>query len=219
MAAELATLRIFRREKQVSVLGPGLRAVLWVQGCSVGCRNCIVPESWAPDSGESVPVVELVEWILEPPAIEGVTFSGGEPMEQAVGLAELAQSLRIRSDLGIICYTGYRFEDLQAHGTAAQCVLLDAIDLLIDGPYVESLHADLLWRGSENQRLIPLTSRYRPLVEALDCHRDRSAGLEFFMDDSGGFAFAGVPPRPGFRQQFVREMSNRGVRLRPVQEK
>lgn len=211
-------IRIFRREKPVSVLGPGLRAVVWVQGCSVGCKNCIVPESWAPELGEEVSLADLAEWILAPPYIDGVTFSGGEPMEQAGSLLSLVQHLRGERDLGIVCYTGYRFEELQLRSTPEQSALLRVIDLLIDGPYIESLHADLLWRASTNQRLIPLTSRYQRVVEALDAEQDRSAGLEFFLDESGSFAFAGVPPRPKFRSQFAMEMAARGIKLVPVWE-
>lgn len=183
-------LRLFRREAACRVLGPGTRAVLWVQGCSLGCPGCLVPDSW-PAEGESLPVDEVAAWILRCAGIEGITLSGGEPMQQAGALASLIDRVRGRRDLGVMCYTGYRLEQLRG---ASQRALLERIDLLVDGPYEAARHADLRWRASSNQRLIALTDRYRA---ALD-EADRSAGLEFSFNARGQFTFAGVPPWPGY---------------------
>lgn len=211
--AVVETIRIFRREAPVKVLGPGARAVVWVQGCPFACRNCIVPESWDAAGGESVEIAELAQWILEQPEIEGVTYSGGEPMEQADALAELTDQLGAKRDLGVVCYTGYTWEHLQAKGTPGQRALLERIDLLIDGVYIESRHADRLWRGSANQRLLPLSDRYRGLIESLSPEQDRSAGMEFSMKESGLVAYAGVPAMPGFRSQFESLLYARGIQL------
>ena len=206
-------LRLFRRESPVSVLGPGLRAVVWVQGCPFACRGCIVPESWPASEGDAVPAQEMAEWVLAQPDIEGVTFSGGEPMEQAGALAALVDAIRVKSDLGVVCYTGYRLETLQRQGTEAQRTLLARVDLLIDGVYREDEHADLRWRGSANQRLLPLTERYRAVVEEIEAGADCSAGMEFFMDERGAFGFAGVPAQPGFRTDFETRLAALGVRV------
>lgn len=207
-------LRIFRRQSPVTVLGPYKRSVIWVQGCEFACPNCIVPESWDEAGGETIALTELASWILSQSDIEGITFSGGEPMLQAAALARLIDMVRQSRDLGVVCYTGYRLEQLQEKGTADQKSLLDRIDLLIDGTYIESLHEDLLWRGSSNQRLLTLTDRYRQvLMQQLEMG-DRSAGMEFGVDVTGAFYFTGVPARKGFREEFEAGMQRRGITMK-----
>src|SRR5262249_31475263 len=159
-------------------------------GCPFACKNCIVPESWDEQGGEVGGVVELAAWVLAQAGIEGVTFSGGEPMAQAGALAGLGGWLREKAGLGGGCSTGYTLEHLQERGTSEQQALLARTDLLIDGVYIEAQHADRLWRGSANQRLLPLTARYRDLIETLPESEDCSAGLEFFVTEAGSLAFA-----------------------------
>lgn len=214
----MKTLRIFRLQSPVSVLGPGQRAVVWVQGCSFACKNCIVPESWDTQGGEQFTVAKIATWILAQKNIEGITFSGGEPMLQANGLAHLVDLVQAKANVGVICYTGYKLEHLQQQGTPEQKALLQRIDLLIDGVYVEQLHGDLLWRGSTNQRLLPLTERYRDIIEAQLMEEETSAGLEFFMEPTGEISFVGVPNQPGFREEFESRMLNRGIILKTQQE-
>jgi len=161
--------------------------------------------------GESVAVAELVSWVLEQPDIEGVTLSGGEPMAQAAALTQLVRQVTDQRDLSVVCYTGYTHEHLCGHGTPDQQQLLQHIDLLIDGVYLEQRHADLLWRGSANQRLICLSERYRELVATRTAETDRSAGIEFFMNAQGEVAFAGVPKKAGFREEFARHMTQFGI--------
>lgn len=207
------TLRLFRRAAPVRVLGPGQRAVIWVQGCPFACHNCIVPESWDAEGGEEVEVAELAAWALMQPNIEGITLSGGEPMLQAAALSCLVDTIRQKRDLGVVCYTGFTLEHLRERGSPAQQCLLERTDLLIDGVYIEREHTDRLWRGSANQRLLPLTERYRALVESLSAESDHAAGMEFFWTETGRLGFAGVPNRPGFREEFTARMRNLGIAL------
>jgi anaerobic ribonucleoside-triphosphate reductase activating protein len=209
----MCKLRIFRRESPVTVLGPDARAVVWVQGCGIHCPNCIVPESWDFRGGIEVRPRELADWILAQD-VEGITLSGGEPMGQAEGLCALIDLVRSRRDLGVMCYTGYSLDHLQCRGNTQQRALLGRIDLLIDGAYIAGLHADLLWRGSSNQRLHLLTPRYRAVAaEMLAALGDHSAGIEVVMDPGGAIGFSGVPIRPGFKEDFVRRMAQRGICL------
>jgi len=180
-------LRLFRRESHCRVLGPSVRAVLWVQGCQLACPGCLVPNSWSRRGGERHTVSDLVDWVLAIEDIEGLTLSGGEPTEQTSALVELITRLREHRDLGVVCYTGHYLEEL-----GADHPLLRHVDLLIDGPYRKELHADLLWRGSSNQRLHWLTPRYRRPES------DAGVGLEFCFQSDGRFTFAGVPPWPDF---------------------
>jgi len=213
-----SVLRIFRREASVEVLGPGRRAVIWVQGCPFACKNCIVPESWDSEGGEPVAVEDLAAWALAQPDIEGVTFSGGEPMAQAEALATLVDRIRAQADFGVVCYTGYVYEHLLKHGTPGQKALLARTDLLIDGVYIEREHAALRWRGSANQRLLALTERYRAEIEKIAHGADQPAGMQFFMAPDGRIAYAGVPPKPGFREEFAARMANLGIALQSGKE-
>ena len=205
-------LKINRRQAGVTVLGPGNRTVLWVQGCPLACPGCMIPESWDESGGEAVHVQDLTEWILEQRP-EGLTLSGGEPMEQASGLVSLIDRVRRSVDIGVVCYTGYTLEYLLSRRRIDQMALLARLDLLIDGPYIQKRHAPLLWRGSCNQRLLPLTDRYRSYLPAPEADCDNSAGLEFSMEPDGSLSFAGVPPVAGFRERFELLMQQRGIAL------
>jgi anaerobic ribonucleoside-triphosphate reductase activating protein len=212
--ALLTTLRLFRHDSPVHVLGPGARAVVWVQGCPFKCPGCIVPESWDAQGGYELAVDELAEWVRAQRGIDGLTLSGGEPMVQAGPLAALVRTVKAGRDLSVLCYSGYRQGDLLHRGTPEQRELLGLCDILIDGPYIRSQHADLRWRGSRNQRVIALTARHQAEVDALNAVEggDHSAGLEFALDETG-LALSGVPSRPGFREEFMARLAAKGVLL------
>ena len=186
-----------------TVLGPGTRFAIWVQGCPLHCRECVSPQ-WIPQSGgRPVHVEELAETILAT-GVTGVTFSGGEPFAQAAALARLVGRLRARRDLSVLSYTGFVVEHLRAHGTPAQRGLLGQLDILIDGPYLVGRHADLRWRGSANQRIHYLTARHEP-VDA-DRDADRGVGLQLEVGGAGQVRWLGVPAQPGFRARFEEQL-------------
>ncbi|MEU7830563.1 MULTISPECIES: 4Fe-4S single cluster domain-containing protein [unclassified Nonomuraea] len=142
-------------------LGPGVRAVVWVQGCPFHCRGCLAPD-WIPDrpAREMTPD-ELAAALLSDPRVTGLTFSGGEPMAQAAGLAETARAVRAVKEVSLICFTGFRLEELAGRPAAGE--LLAEVDVLIDGRYVASRNDDRGLRGSANQRVHHLTDRLRGL--------------------------------------------------------
>ena len=109
---------------------------------------------------ELIPVETLYEQIMDTSGIEGVTYSGGEPFEQAEGLFFLSGLLK-ESGTSIVCYTGYRYPELAESGDPYILGLLSQIDILIDGRYEESLSEPLLWRGSRNQSVLFLSDRYK----------------------------------------------------------
>ncbi len=155
-------LRIGHVIPRSEVNGPGARFTLWLQGCHLDCPGCFNPQLHDPRQGRAVPAADLLRQILATPGIEGVTFSGGEPFLQAGALATLAARLQ---DLGlsVMSYSGFtrRFiETNLPHGRQ----LLAHLDILIDGPYLEAQRAPLRWRGSRNQTVHFLTSRYRHLA-------------------------------------------------------
>lgn len=151
-------LRVAGRVQDSIVDGPGLRYVVFTQGCLLACPGCHNPATWPRDAGEEVEVAVLLDELAANPLTTGLTLSGGEPSLQAAGCAELARGAR---DLGMTvwCYSGYRIEHLlrrSAH-EAALADLLGLVDVLVDGPFVLARRSLALpWRGSTNQRLIDL---------------------------------------------------------------
>lgn len=148
------------------VLGPGLRYVIWTQGCPFHCAECATPDSRPITNDKEVSTIALARDILSQPDIEGITISGGEPFLQAASLANLlTMVLKERPELTVIVYTGYQIEDLKG---AASEALLAQTDLLIDGPYRQELNDNQGLRGSSNQRLHFLTPRLLPWKEELN---------------------------------------------------
>jgi anaerobic ribonucleoside-triphosphate reductase activating protein len=190
-------LTVARTHPACTVLGPGSRFVVWVQGCPLSCPGCVSPQ-WIPlAGGGSVSVDELADEIAER-AVDGLTLSGGEPFAQAAALARLVRRVRDRRDLSVLSYSGYSLRRLREHGTPAQRALLGQLDLLIDGPYQQARHADLRWRGSANQRVHQLTDRHAgELAEP-----DVGVGIQLDITADGSVAWAGVPPVPRFRERF-----------------
>jgi anaerobic ribonucleoside-triphosphate reductase activating protein len=186
-------------------LGPGLRAVVWVQGCCFRCPGCIAPE-WIPYRiANLVSPESLAEKLLTNPEVEGFTFSGGEPMLQAAGLATLAQIARKKQDISIICYTGFPLERLQENPPAPGVPdLLSQIDVLIDGPYVDTLNDERGLRGSTNQRIHFLSDRLKGFdFEA--CPRT----VEIHILE-GEALLVGVPSKAGLRAflNFAKQVSS-----------
>src|SRR5512145_3007396 len=118
-----------------AVNGPGTRAVVWVRGCPFRCEGCFNEPFQSPSPVTPFSPDVLSATILSLPAIDGVTFSGGEPFEQAGPLAVLGQRLR-GAGLNIVTYTGYTPEQLATGDDPAWPALLAATDLLVAGPYI-----------------------------------------------------------------------------------
>ncbi|MBW4506400.1 MAG: radical SAM protein [Scytonematopsis contorta HA4267-MV1] len=132
-------LNIMGYVDESEVNGPGTRAVVWVQGCLRECPSCFNPSSWSFEINELVAIDSLVEKILSKERNEGVTFSGGEPFWQAPALANLARKVKA-AGLNVMSFTGFTLEQLQSPSAPAGAQeLLQELDILIDGPYIESL--------------------------------------------------------------------------------
>lgn len=147
-------LRLFGVVEESIVDGPGIRYVIFTQGCPHHCPGCHNPQSWPTEGGETRDIEELFVDIATNPLLSGVTFSGGEPFEQAGALATLAKKIKAHG-LHLMTYTGYLFEDLIARNDDAMNALLALTDVLVDGPFVMAQRdLTLSFRGSRNQRLI-----------------------------------------------------------------
>ncbi|MBF2000504.1 MAG: radical SAM protein [Synechococcales cyanobacterium C42_A2020_086] len=148
-------LNIMGYVDESEVNGPGCRAVVWVQGCLRECPGCFNPASWSFEINQLIAVETLAEKILSNPRNQGVTFSGGEPFWQAPALANLARRLKA-AGLNVMSFTGFTLEQLQdPYGPAGAQELLEQLDILIDGPYVERLavHSPDCPVSSSNQRV------------------------------------------------------------------
>ncbi|MFD7657961.1 4Fe-4S single cluster domain-containing protein [Actinosynnema sp. NPDC059797] len=143
-------------------LGPGWRSVVWVQGCPLDCAGCVAPD-WVPDRpSRLVSPAGLADELLADPAVTGLTLSGGEPMAQAAGLAELVGLARARRELDVVCFTGFTVEVLRDRPPGPGVAdLLALVDVLVDGPYVARRDDGRGLRGSDNQRVHHLTDRLR----------------------------------------------------------
>lgn len=191
--------------------GPGIRAVLWVQGCSFCCLGCWNPDSLVVDRRNLTPVAELVERIAAIDGIDGITFSGGEPFGHAAQLAELAQLLRQRrgENFTVVSYSGHTLRGIQrfaAAGSAGFAEFLGEIDLLVDGRYhMQRRSIGLPLRGSSNQQLHFLTQRIKP-------EEVGAAIAEFTLGDTGEVTQTGYLGQPGGLEATLAELA----RIRPT---
>ncbi|REE96039.1 4Fe-4S single cluster domain-containing protein [Thermomonospora umbrina] len=180
----------------VTTLGPGTRAGIWTQGCTLHCPGCLSRDTWEADPSKAVPVDAVLGWLESlPERPDGVTISGGEPFQQPEALAALLRGVhawRANSPTDILVYSGYVHSRLSR--SAATREILNLCDAVITGPYVDRLNPEgpegghpadgsLLWKGSANQRIVPLTA----------------LGRERYGSPIGGEAAAGTAPHPGAR--------------------
>lgn len=148
----MVTISILDIVEDTTVDGPGFRTTVYSAGCPNCCPGCHNPQSWDIANGHEVDVEDILKVILADQFAD-VTFSGGDPMFQPAGFAALAKAVKEQSGKNIWCYTGYLFEDLLQN--AQQKELLEYVDVLVDGRFVEVLKDESLrFRGSSNQRII-----------------------------------------------------------------
>ena len=148
-------MRIANTVTDSIVDGPGLRFVVFVQGCAHRCPGCQNPHTHDPLQGRSIEPADLLPY-LDNPLLDGLTLSGGEPMDQAGDCAILAAEAK-RRGLNVWVYTGYTFDALFEEHNAERMALLQTADVLVDGPFLLAERSlDVPWRGSRNQRLIDL---------------------------------------------------------------
>ena len=147
-------LRVVDIVDGTSVDGPGLRTSIYFAGCDHRCPGCHNPSTWDFSAGRDMTVDQLMARIIDNDF--NVTFSGGDPLYQVEPLTALAAAIKAAGKT-IWCYTGFVYEDLLADERYAP--LLSLIDVLVDGPFMIDLRdPDLRFRGSSNQRILPLNT-------------------------------------------------------------
>ena len=151
-------LRISGIVSESIVDGPGIRYVIFTQGCPHHCPGCHNHQTHDFQGGRLADREEILRAVRENPLLGGVTFSGGEPFAQPEALAELAREIK-SMDRHLMIYSGYTYEKLleMGKGNPAVAELLTLADMLVDGPYIEARRdLTLQYRGSANQRVIDL---------------------------------------------------------------
>ena len=150
-------VHIAGRVRHSSVDGPGVRYVLFFQGCIHHCPFCQNPETWDPSAGIRSDTAQIIAEILETRYLDGVTLSGGDPLLQAGAALEITQAAE-QKGLPVWIYTGWTYEELLA-GQAGETAIkvLGAATALVDGRFIMDLKDESLpYRGSSNQRIIDL---------------------------------------------------------------
>ena len=150
-------MRIHHTIQDSIVDGPGLRYVVFTQGCPHACPGCHNPETHDPNGGKETTPEALIAEMLSNPLTDGLTLSGGEPFLQAEDCAKIARAAH-DAGLNVWCYSGWTLKELEAMPEAQ--ILLREVDVLVDGLYIEAERSlTLKWRGSKNQNIIDLKNR------------------------------------------------------------
>ena len=153
MAEKLKIAGIIRES---IVDGPGIRFVVFAQGCSHRCPGCHNPQTHDPEGGNWITTDRILEEVAKNPILKGVTFSGGEPFEQPKAMAELAKGVK-EMGLDLISYSGYTFEELLEMAEEDKDIryIIEQCRMIIDGRFIqEQKTLALPFRGSSNQRLV-----------------------------------------------------------------
>jgi anaerobic ribonucleoside-triphosphate reductase activating protein len=150
-------LRLHAIEPRSRANGPGARFVVWLQGCTLGCPGCFNPTTHSTESGTLVDVDDVIAQLRATRGIEGLSLSGGEPLQQAAAASALLEAAR-ELGLSTLAFSGYTIEEIRALESGPD--VLARLDVLIDGRYVAGDRLATGLRGSANQRIQLLTSRY-----------------------------------------------------------
>ena len=200
MSSACGSIAISRLHFPVTTLGPGKRIGVWVQGCSLGCAGCISPDTWAPGLG--LTTLARVTAVLEHwlPIADGLTMTGGEPLEQPAALAALLGWWRERSKGSVLLYTGYDMDKLLAFEASAPGL----IDAAMVGRFEASAGRRKVARGSDNQKLVSFSAlgeNIEMMISGCRTAEERgdlgvAAGprrLDLSVQDDGAAWLAGIP--------------------------
>jgi len=146
------------------VNGPGIRSVVWVQGCRRNCPGCINPQTHPHKAVKLLDPVELGKRLCQIEQTNGITLSGGEPFEQATACGILAETVKNQGKT-VMVFTGFPFEQLITSQNTDIRYFLDYIDLIVAGPYIQEFACESrLWQASNNQTVHFLTPEMSPFL-------------------------------------------------------
>jgi anaerobic ribonucleoside-triphosphate reductase activating protein len=210
------SMRVARAHFPVTALGFGRRLGVWVQGCPLACPGCIAKDTWEAGAGVEVTVAELLDdvGLAVAAAADGITVSGGEPLQQPGALLALLEGVRhvAPPTFDILLYTGYELTELDAEQQRAAA----RADVLITGRYVATAPTGLIWRGSANQEMRLLTplaqERYAPFVD----HEPEAPPIQVETSPDGHAWWVGVPNRPDTKRRIESTLTALGYAVDAV---
>ena len=198
-------MRISRIAAPITVLGPGRRVAVWVQGCTLACPGCASVDTWAVPSGREMSTEDVVAEVLnlvKEHDLDGVSVSGGEPFQQAESVADVLDAIRAaRPDLDVVLFTGYD----AAVARRRSVRLAHLVDILVAGRYDRNQPANQPLLASANQRIVTSDRGAERLVQVT------SARVQVAADD--GDLFVVGLPQPGDLDRLHEALTTRGVAL------
>ncbi|MDY3753264.1 MAG: 4Fe-4S cluster-binding domain-containing protein [Collinsella sp.] len=202
------SIQLSRIASPVTSLGPGRYIGLWVQGCSIGCPDCVSKDTWDKRGGSSVDEHWLSDLIIETirkEGLEGVVVTGGEPTEQADSLEQvLASVVEALPGTSIIVFSGIPREKLLTNHPG----LSSLVDLAVCGPYISDLPSQRPLIASENQEYAVCSNRGSELLAKASEMADMS-GIQVAIDGNS-ITMAGLPFPHGM-ELLEEELQNRGI--------
>lgn len=162
----------------VTTLGPGIRLVVWTIGCPHQCYNCSNPELWESNISKDISIDDLMSVFQKYRfLVDGITITGGEPFFQSNELYLLLNNLKAIGYKDILVYTGYKYEHVREYFPN----IIENIDVLVDGLYVDSLNNNIGYKGSSNQRCIVLNRKLEDKYKDFDIKKRQRQN--FISDD------------------------------------
>jgi anaerobic ribonucleoside-triphosphate reductase activating protein len=200
--------RLNRIQYPIYNLGPGTRIGIWVQGCSLRCKDCISKSLWNEDGGKNVDIVDLVNQIIYAQShFDGITITGGEPFEQYQALIAFSSFIKKKTELDIFVYSGYTLKELSEKHSDQ--LFLKYLDYLLDGRYKLDKHENRNVRGSSNQKLYRFLNGKPILQDKFSTYARWSLAInkekEVFM--------TGIP-RENELEIIVTQFKKMGIKLR-----
>jgi anaerobic ribonucleoside-triphosphate reductase activating protein len=214
----MTSLLLSKAHYPVTTLGPGTRAGIWTQGCTIGCDGCLSRDTWEADPRAETPVEAVLGWLrsLSGP-VDGITISGGEPFQQPAALTELLLGVhewRGEDPVDILVFSGYAYSRLSRAGESRG--ILDLCDAVVAGPYVDGRNDGSPLRGSSNQRLVPLSDLGRERYDirsgvAASPEHDRRMQVSVNDGPEGRRVYYIGIPRRGEMDQLSSALERAGV--------
>lgn len=192
----MTQIAISRIHFPVRSLGPGHRIGVWLQGCSIRCAGCISLDTWKPGLGLTTTDAVLTRLSAWSEEADGLTVSGGEPLDQPDALATLLQGWRSLSGGSVFLFTGRSWPEAQDWITAHP----ELVDAVMAGPYVPAAGDSLALRGSDNQSLHIVSGKGEPFRGFDRARTTKDRQLDVMFDDDGAIWFAGIPSGGDFER-------------------
>lgn len=212
----MTALMLNRAHHPVTTLGPGIRAGIWTQGCTIGCRGCLAQDTWQSNPDRHVEVDAVVDWLGSLRPLDGITITGGEPFQQIPALTALLRAIRTSVDsaartVDVLVYSGYTYAALcRRHGALDALSLCDAA---ITGPYIDRRNPGGPWRGSANQTLLVLSDLGRERFNNDDAIDDETSEARLQTSFDGDRMWLIGIPRHGDLPRLEQALAARGIEV------